>query len=321
MIKNNKQDIVKSIYSTLISSKKVTIIIHDNPDNDAYSSASGLCLFLKKMNVDARVMDIDMIKSEIVKTFQKEWVAIADEEFISDSVGIILDTGNRKMITSEKYLKCKKLLRIDHHVFCEEICETEWIDIEYSSTSEMIGYFILFNNPDLMCKDIANSLYPGIISDSGNLTYNTTQASTYQLIAKFYDYKFDKALIQEKMILKKWDDLNTDRELTKYVQITEDKIAYLNLTPEIIEKFNIAEDDGKIYLLNNIIDFKIWFSVYWKPSKNSYKVSIRSHQYDVRKIASKFGGGGHVLASAFYISSISDINTIILYARETIANG
>ncbi|MGL4948109.1 MAG: DHH family phosphoesterase [Mycoplasma sp.] len=320
MIKNNNQYIVKKIYNKLISSKKVTIIIHDNPDNDAYSSANGLAMFLIQYGIDARIMDVDMITSEFVRKFINPYLLEADMDFITGSTGIILDVGSAQMITSTKYLACSELLRIDHHIFCGAICENEWIDPEYSSTSEMIGHFILANDDYKMNRVISNALYPGILTDSGNLTYNTTQASTYELIAKFYEYDFDKMEIQQKLYQKNWSEIATDRALSGEVQVTEDNIAYLILTPELIEKYNVPVDDGKVYLMNNVLDFKVWFSLYWKPSKNSYKVSIRSHKYDVRQIAMKFGGGGHKLASAFYISQKEDFNLIIKYIRELMIN-
>ncbi|MGL4951444.1 MAG: DHH family phosphoesterase [Mycoplasma sp.] len=321
MIKNNFEAVVKEIYKKLIASKKVTVIFHDNPDNDAYSSALAMSLFLRSLNVDARIMDADMVSSDFVKKFVNDSIPFADEEFVNGSTGIIVDVGNSNMITSEKYLTCSEVFRIDHHVFNEKICELEWIDTQYSSASEMVGYFILFNNEKMMSKEIANALYPGIMADSGNLSFDCTKASTYLLIAKFFDYNFDKHLIQQKMTFKKWEDVSNDRNLSQHVQVLEDGIAFLDITEEIKNSYNIPDDDGKIYLLNNILDFNVWFSIYWKESKNKYKISIRSHKYDVREIAIKFGGGGHTLASAFYISKKEEIENIIKYIREMIKNG
>ncbi len=315
MIKNNNEKLVKSIYKTITSYKKVTIFMHTNPDNDAYGSSLAMALWLRKMKIDARIAGTDLILSDSVKRQYDDSIPQADDKFVKASIGIVLDLGVSKNLINDQFKLCKETLRIDHHVKVETFCDTEWVDPEYSSTCEMVGYFMLENNPKLMDAKICEALYVGILTDSGNLQFSCAKASTYELVAKFFDYGFDKQKKQEELYTKSWEDLQLNNKLYKLVKVVDNEIGYLVITPRIAKKYHVPDGDGKVYLLQGIKEFKIWFAVYWNEQKKAWKVSIRSRNYPVRDVAMKFGGGGHVLASGFTISSLKDVKTIIEEAR------
>ncbi len=311
MIKNNNEKLVKSIYKTITSYKKVTIFMHTNPDNDAYGSSLAMARWLRNMKIDARIAATDKIISEIVKGQYDKSIPKADKKFITNSLAIVLDLGVSKNLICDDFYLCKDSVRIDHHPKVETFCKKEWVDTMYCSASEMVGWFILANNPKKLDKKICEALYVGILSDSGNLQFPSTQASTYELVAKFYDYKFDKQEKQKELYLKHWKDVEMNSKLLKHIQVVDNQIAYLIIKPKLAKKYNIPDGDAKVYLMSNIEEFKIWFGIYWNKEKQCWKVSIRSRDYHVREVATQFGGGGHDLASGFTINSLKEVNQII----------
>lgn len=319
MIKNNNQKIVDQIFRKMISYKKISIFAHDVIDNDAYGSCLALAMFLEQFNIEARIAGLhDTVIDNIKKYIDKDYLNDVDEEFASESLGVILDLGTSKNIISNKYKLCKETIRIDHHPFVEKFCDVEWVDTDYCSTCEMIGWFILHNDCKKMNKKIANALYVGILSDSGNLMFPSAKASAYELVAKFFDYNFDKQQKQDMLYLKDWDDFKSNQAILKKTKIIDNSIAYFVITPRMQKKYNISSRDAKVYLLSGIKQFKVWFATYYIPEKNKWKVSIRSREFPVRDVAIKFGGGGHVLASGFTIDSLKQINEIIEYIRKII---
>lgn len=318
MIKNNNETIVKQIYNEMTSAKQITIFAHENQDNDAYGSSVGLCYFLRALKIDARIADAEKITSRIVLPFIDSTLPKPDSHFIENSLGVILDTGNSNIVSSDKYKLCPKTVRIDHHIRNEKFADLEWIDSNYSSTSEMVGWFIMFNNKSLMSKIIANALYIGILADSGTFMYDTTQASTFELISIFYQHNFDKVALQNKMMLHDWNDILYDRNLSNEVKITKDQIAYLIIDDKLKAKYHIKDEEGKIFIMNNIKNFKVWFSVYYKPEKNVYKVSIRSREYDVRQVAVQYNGGGHRLAAGFSLPNLDAIPELLAKIKTII---
>lgn len=315
LIKNNNVKVVETIFQTLIKYPKISIFGHINQDNDAYCSSLALCYFLRSQKIDARVVDVELINSKVVLPLINHDLPSADAAFISGSLGVLLDIGNTNMISSDKYKLCQSLVRIDHHLYTENVCDLEWVDPEYSSTCEMIGWFILHNNQSLMSQAIANLLYAGILADTGMLMYPNTQSSTFELITQFYQYNFNKSAMQTHLLLHPWKETLDDRNLSNEITVTKDSIAYLIITDEIKQKYHVQDDENKIYLMNNILDFKVWFSIYHRPERQDYKVSIRSHHYDVHSIAVSFAGGGHRLASGFSVKSLTEVNDILAKIR------
>lgn len=318
MIKNNNLKIVKDIYKKLTSYKKVTIFMHTNPDNDTYGSSLAMALWLRNMKIDARIAGTDLILSESVKKQFNDKIPTADDKFVKASIGIVLDLGVSKNLINDQFYLCKETLRIDHHVKVETFCDLEWVDTEYSSACEMVGYFMLTNNPKKMTKEMCEALYVGILTDSGNLQFPCAKASTYQLIAKFFEFNFDKQKKQEELYLKSWHDAQLNVNLYKHIKVVDNQIGYLIITPRLAKKYRVPEGDGKVYIMQGIEEFKVWFAIYWNKQKQTWKVSIRSRTYPVRQIAMKFGGGGHELASGFTIDSLNDVKTIIAEIKSLI---
>lgn len=126
MIKNNNQKIVDQIFRKMISYKKISIFAHDVIDNDAYGSCLALAMFLEQFNIEARIAGLhDTVIDNIKKYIDKDYLNDVDEEFASESLGVILDLGTSKNIISNKYKLCKETIRIDHHPFVEKFCDVE----------------------------------------------------------------------------------------------------------------------------------------------------------------------------------------------------
>lgn len=125
LIKNNNVKVVETIFQTLIKYPKISIFGHINQDNDAYCSSLALCYFLRSQKIDARVVDVELINSKVVLPLINHDLPSADAAFISGSLGVLLDIGNTNMISSDKYKLCQSLVRIDHHLYTENVCDLE----------------------------------------------------------------------------------------------------------------------------------------------------------------------------------------------------
>lgn len=321
MIKNNQIETVKAIYNELINAKNVSIFSHLNADNDAYAASLGLAIFLKELGVNAKIIGIETITNpDVIKQINYEYSENISYDFIKSSTAIVVDLGTCKNLISPLFYDCKKSLRIDHHPLVENFCNLEWVDIDYSSTSEMIGWFIMATNPGKMNKEICNALYVGILTDSGNLLFPCATQSTFNLIGHFFDYNFDKQKKQSELLLRDWQDIETNYKLMQYIKIIDDQIAYIIIDEKIKNDYHLVDNDSKVFLMSNIKQFKIWFSVYYSNQRKVWKVSIRSREFPVNQIAKKFGGGGHELASGFCIENLDQVNEIINLCRKMLDN-
>ena len=80
-------------------------------------------------------------------------------------------------------------------------------------------------------------------------------------------------------------------------QITENNFIELDIEPSV--------NTSDIISIGLEID-SVEVAVLFKEAVDNVKVSLRSRSYiDVRKIAEKFGGGGHTKASGLVIKNVS----------------
>lgn len=309
----NKKDILNilKINSSLLKSKNVSIFVHESPDFDAISSALALKDYFLSKKINAKIIGLEFAeKSVLDKIYEKVTIDKYNDEFIKNSSAIVVDTANKARILTGKHLLAKKVFRIDHHPKIETIGETEWVDEKMSSTSEMVGWYIMINE-NKISKRQANFLYTGILADTGRLMYRSTTETTLLLLAKFFEVGFNKQEIQDLMFAKNLSSIKLDNEITSKIKI-KNKIGILiidkNLTKKIIKN---NESLAKVYLMNDIEGLKAWMCAYFDEESNRWKISLRSKKYNVRLFAQKFNGGGHAVAAGIKAKSFSEVESIV----------
>lgn len=312
MILNDNLNIVKKMGEIIKQNNFFNIFVHENPDCDALGSSLALKKSLELMNKKVNIVGINKtIVEKYVNVFELNKEIVENEEYdFENSIAIILDTSNVERVLKFPDVKFKDSIRIDHHIYIKPIVNLEWVDIDYSSTSEMVGWFILENSFPMNAK-ISNYLYSGILTDTGKFMFPNTKKHTFELLLKFYDFNFDKNKVQNNIFLNKFDDVLSDSKLRKHIKITETGIGYLILNNHLTKKYKLNNSDQKVWLLSGMIEIKVWFLIYFNNENKIWKCSIRSRDFDVNSVAKKFNGGGHKLASGFKLENKNEYKKII----------
>ena len=77
----------------------------------------------------------------------------------------------------------KHIIVIDHHTNPENFGNSEIIDTDASSTCELVFNLIKSNGDiDLIDIPIAESIYIGLITDTGSFKYSSVSSSTHLLL-------------------------------------------------------------------------------------------------------------------------------------------
>ena len=154
---------------------------------------------------------------------------------------------------------------------------------------------------ELIDRDIAEALYTGIIHDTGVFQYSNTTPETLQAAAFLISFGFNfPKLIEESFYQKTY--LQTQimgRALMESIRFMDGRCIVSMVDRKTMDFYNaVAGDlDGIVNQLRNIkgIDCAIFM---YETGVLEYKVSMRSNEnVDVAKVASFFGGGGHVRAA------------------------
>lgn len=290
-------------------SKNIIISSHVSPDGDAIGSGLSLYLALKK---DYKNKNVKFILQDEVPDNLKflngsdeilKYENIKDKNLTCDMF-ITVDSANLDRIGEVASLRGDSfLVNIDHHHMSNPLFGDINIVRECSSASELI-FFILRDVLDIkLNKDIAEAIYVGIVTDTGNFKYESTTKDTFYAASELINFDIDRNKITNNIYRNKsLGALKTIGKALSEMKIDDDKkLVYFILEKEFIEKENIKKFETE-EVVTTILDYKnCEISVFLKEIKdNKIKGSLRSKTYiDVNKIANLFNGGGHKRAAGF----------------------
>ncbi len=290
------------IFEVMKSYKTVLIATHTSPDGDAVASATALSLGLKKIGIESKIITEEIDERYNIIPYDKADLIIIDEESCNDlecDLFISVDCGAKDRFVSLYNLfdNAKATINIDHHQSNNYYADFNYVDVNSSSTSQIV--FLFLEQFNLLDKDIATAIDAGIIFDSGGFMYSKTSKETFEIAAKLLDYDIPHTEIYRRIIHSKTIDQNRATSfILSNMAITEDGIGCLAMNYEDFKSNGIPVEgfDGCVVHLSNTVGVNVCFTAFEKK-KGITKVSLRAHDFDVNKVAATFGGGGHVLAA------------------------
>ncbi len=292
-------DICKKIYDY----DNFIIIPHINPDGDAVGSAMSLCTILRKIGKTAYIADIsDNMPNNV--GFLDITDFIAPDSYNYKTAFSVDCADKMRLFDSELFDACDVSFSIDHHVTNNEFASYSYVDANSSATGEIV-YEILKNLNVKLDKQLAKYLYTSIASDTGNFKFSNTTSKTFKMAADLYDVYGEFSDLSRIM----FDEVSLNQlKANEYVLsnlklIMNGKIALTFVHYDYLEQNGLTFNDVEFLssLPRRIKGVEV--GVFVKIKKDEIKVSLRSNKYiDVSKIASLFGGGGHIRASgvSFY---------------------
>ncbi len=234
-------------------------------------------------------------------------------EDCSNMLLIVTDTPDKRRIETASPSYFKETIKIDHHPFVEEFASIEWIDNKASSASQMIVEFIKDNKLKID-TNIASKLFAGIVADTGRFLYDYTTPKTFDytswLIKKT---NLDFTSLYPQMYLRNFNDIKFSAYITMNLTITENGLAYLKLTDEVLKMYNVDPSTAG-NLINNfdlINDFTVIALCSEDKVNNYIKCSIRSRGPIINEVASDYNGGGHKLASGAKIPTFEEVENML----------
>ena len=234
-------------------------------------------------------------------------------EDMKDALLIVLDTPDMRRIDGVVLSDFKKIVKIDHHPFVEKFADIEYIDDTASSASELVLEFIT-ETPLLMNKNIASKIYLGIVSDTNRFMFNNSTGKTFLSVARMIDeYHLEIDSLYEPLYLRPLNEVRLEGFIGLNLSITENGVAYIKLTKEILENFKVdAAAPGNMINNFNYIDEVLIWAFFTEDVKNeNIRVSVRSRGPVINTSLSKYNGGGHKFASGARIKTMEDVEKVI----------
>lgn len=296
----------EEITALIKEEREFVVASHLLPDGDAIGATLGLGLILKKLN-----------KNVFLPWTNNHLYIPGHFQFLpglklfrpsSDCPAkpanfIALDCGNAERLGALKecFRQAKNTVNIDHHRDNENFAKINMVEPKRAATSELI-YLLAKKLGIELDKDIAISLYTGIVTDTGRFQYTNISAETFHIAADLLAYGVDPNYVfrnvyenQSFNAIKLFGHLLAQAELIKDIGV-----VYTTVT-----KKDLAQTKARVEDTENLIDHlratkDIEVAVVFKEMDNMVRVSMRSTgQVDVGRIAELYGGGGHPLAAGY----------------------
>ncbi|WP_374122642.1 DHH family phosphoesterase [Leptotrichia hongkongensis] len=319
MKKNYKGNIFpKEIVNEIKLSKSIILTAHINPDGDALGSLLAFYFmiddFCKKNNMEKMikiVVDDKLPKymrhfedTELIWSYEKFGQEFKhnfqnDEKF---DLFISLDCANEERYGKAIEIKklSKKSINIDHHISNTEHADFNYVE-DICSTGELLYQFLEIFEIELREK-IAKYMYLGIINDTGNFRHDNVTEHTFFVCSKLIGAGVNNHKIANIIFEVSEKKVGFIGELYKNKKIDERyKFISYYLTQEKMKELSIEKDDtdGAAEMLLKIEGMELSLFVR-EDVDGSLKGSFRANdKYNVNKIASIFGGGGHIKAAGF----------------------
>lgn len=306
--------------------KTMVIAGHVNPDGDCVGSTTALYGYVKD-NFPRIDVSLYLERPKEALMFLP---GLCEEVFTEPEVRSVdlfvscdASTRDRIAVAGPLFDCAKKTLCIDHHSSNPNFADINIVDGDAGSCAEVL--FTLFEE-DKISRDVATSLYTGMIHDTGVFQYNNVRPSTLRIAAsllekgvpfsKIIDESFNQRTLAQNRVL--------GYVLSKERLFADGRIAAGTISLEEMAVFGAEKKDLDPIVANLRLTTGAEAAAFvYEVEPGKCKVSLRSSSdLDVSKTAAMFGGGGHVKAAGCSIDGRpEEVLEIILAALEKGMNG
>jgi len=294
-------------------SNNVLMTTHTKPDGDACGAFVAMTETLNTLGKKATSVTLSDIPQWYAFLFAEKAPVLGKDITVEQLQGsafdlvIIVDTNSYSQLAKlTEFLKQNDtpVLVIDHHKASNGIGDVELIDSSAAAACLIIYDLLKFANWPIT-ESIAKALFVGITMDTGWFQFKNTDSRAHRVCAELIDFGLDSAQL--------YRDLYQNYSRCRF----ELMVAMLNtlefhfdgryvtqhLRGTDFERTGAAFSDTENLIdeCRRIASVEV-AALFVELPDGHIKVSLRSTgTVDVRKIAQKFGGGGHTMASGAHM--------------------
>lgn len=303
----------KELSKLFSSSDNILLICHINPDGDAIGSQLALFHYLTNSGRNVQMISPNNLQeflkwlpgSDLINIFirqrdhcktiieKSDLIILLDfnqPERLGEIMDLLLNSGAKKVI-------------IDHHLNPKAFADITISDPSKCSTSELVYELLAcLSNKPFMTRAIAEALYVGIITDTGNFEYGNYSGKTLRIVADILDAGIER----DRILGLVYSNFSEDRMkfqgfalYKRMVLLPEYQTAYIYLTRNDLVSFNNVKGDTEGFVNMPLSIRGIRFAALFIEKDNFIKLSFRSKgNFPVNEFAAEFfSGGGHLNAS------------------------
>ncbi len=286
---------------------------HIRPDGDSCGSMMAMTYALKKLGKKANPILLSPLAKWYEFLFDGLEVPLLGNDITVEELEagrfddcdlvIIVDTNSYVQLPGlADWLKKtdKPILVMDHHKTSDGIGDVELVDTEAAAVGEII--FDLFTHAGWeIDKKIAEAIFVAIATDTGWFKFSNVEPNTYRDAATL----IEKGAEPTNLFRRMYQNYTMQRiRLTTAMMETmelhfDGRMAIQHIMRSDFDKTGATGTDTENLIQEcQRIDTVEAAALLVELSDGNFRTSLRSKsKIDVRKIAQKYGGGGHAMAS------------------------
>ena len=289
-----------------LKGKKIAVISHLRPDGDCIGAQVAFCRMLHHMGIEAVAINPDPVP-RILASFLGGTPILLPEQFTDDDcLAVYIDCAEAVRagrILHERFPKA--FINIDHHISNDNYGEHNFVHTESSATSEILAGLLLDNDMPIDSV-MAQALYIGIATDTGQFRFPSTTRQVFEICCRLIERGADPAKaaaeLYERTSIAKLDLLR--HFLASFKFECEGRVCIGLLPRGIYEKTGASKDDseGLVDYARSIEGVEIGILLEERDGavKGSFRAKDSIHRVDL--LARQFNGGGHACASGFNLT-------------------
>ncbi|HBM48408.1 MULTISPECIES: bifunctional oligoribonuclease/PAP phosphatase NrnA [unclassified Clostridium] len=290
----------------------IAIVGHVRPDGDCVGSCLAVCNYITEQYPE-KTVDVYLETPPAKFSYLKQFERISSDSNTGKQyeLCICLDSGDRERLGNNVvYLDTAKTsICLDHHITNKGYAAKNFVNANASATCEFLYDFL---DEEKISKEVAECIYTGIIHDTNVFKNSNTTAKTMEVAGAMMEKGINFSQIIDGSFYKKTYVQNQimGRAVLESVLFLDGKCIFSVVRKQDMDFYGVEASD-----LDGIVDQLrvtdgVEVAIFLHETENHvYKVSMRSNNFvNVSKVASFFGGGGHVRAAGCTMSgSVHDV--------------
>jgi len=285
-----------------------------SPDGDALGSSLGLQQVLQAMDKSVRVITPDMPPRNLMFLPGAENIIVASQipdvaerTLASAELIFCLDFNALKRVDRvAPMIEASQARRIviDHHLDFDMKADLVLSDPSSSSTCALLYHLLAQSGLEQLIDAAgAECIYTGMMTDTGNFSYNSNRPDLYVIILALMARGIDK----DEIYRRAWNEATESRLricghaiADRMELLHEHRAAVIALSLDELQAYGYSRGDTESLVNQPLAIPGVEYSVFLREDREEFvKVSMRSvGSFPVNRVcAEHFGGGGHLNAA------------------------
>ncbi|MDR2860972.1 MAG: bifunctional oligoribonuclease/PAP phosphatase NrnA, partial [Syntrophobacterales bacterium] len=297
---------MREIIESIHQHRSFLLTSHMRPDGDSLGSELALYHLLRFLGKDVTVYNQDQTPFNYRFLPGSEVIVHTIDHPGQYDAAIIVDCNGLGRIGNgdQTVAQIKRLINIDHHIAYRKDFHFSYVDASASSTGELVYRLIVAMGIEIT-PPMAINLFTAIMTDTGRFCHKGTNKETFLAAGDLVACGADPQFIGEQVY-------GSNQEVKIYLLKRALETLHFDLEGRVGSMVIFQQDfvdlDAKYEHTENFVDLAkeihtVDISVFYTEMEpNVFKASFRSKgDINVEKIASSFGGGGHINAASCYL--------------------